>query len=310
MAKEVALKQCELFEFLALVQAWKKEHGILGTAIYRGHIDFNWVLVAKLFRNPDARSENTIGDTADEIEGQLLNECLPMEEAHALEHRLFHDFSRYLFQKRPDLVSTASQKESSDFRSMQEWRQLALAQHYGVPTRLLDFTTNPLAALFFAVEGMLSRRRQKDSGEWKDQDSTVWCVAAPDRLKVWEVWNRDGKWVSPLEFAKEGSDPPIRNFVDTAYLPEHIDVRIAAQGSVFMCEPRGKKPGWQLHARLRDKQQTTRIRIPKEFREQLKDQLDEIGVNKAVLFPDLQGAAEYLAWAVHARKRPYAVPPS
>jgi hypothetical protein len=245
---------------------------------------------------------------------------LPRKEAHALECRLLDDFSRYLYENRPDLVCTVLQEEkSSNTRAMQEWRQLAIAQHYGLPTRFLDFTTNMLVALFFAVEEPAARRKTT-KGEWEEQDSAVWCIEVPNRLNVWEVWKEKeaGVWLSPPEFAKEGSDPPIDNFVDNAFVPEHIDERIRAQGSVFMTEPRGKKSDWTLHVKLRDKEEivlkrkmvekktkTLKVRIPTDFRESLREQLDLVGINRATLFPDLGSAARYLAWAVHQRKRPY-----
>jgi hypothetical protein len=203
---------------------------------------------------------------------------------------------------------------------MQEWRQLALAQHYGLPTRFLDFTTNMLVALFFAVEEPVACRKTKN-GNWREQDSAVWCVEVPNRRKVWQVWKKDNDeiWLPPLAFAEEGSDPPIDNFVDKAFVPEHFDQRIRAQGSVFMCEPRGKKGDWTIHKRLRDKKKTVRretddepgdekdtrtlrIRIPKSAREALREQLDMVGINRANLFPDLASAASYLTWSIYQRK--------
>ena len=311
-AEEVMLETGNLADFLRVVEEWRNTWRVGERAVYRGHTDFNWILIAKLFRNPQAKPENGTGDTPDEIEGQLLAEHLPMKEAYSLEHRLFHDFSRYLYAYRPDLVSTVPEEEKSNIRAMQEWRQLSIGQHYGLPTRFIDFTTNVLVGLFFAVEGPV-KSPKTTNGCWEEQDSAVWCIEVPNRLKVWQVWKPDNVWLAPLEFAEEGSAPPIVNFVDTAFVPEHIDERIRAQGSVFMCEPRGKKYDWQLHVNLRDKTEigkkkctkTRRIRIPKELRESLQKQLDLVGINRATLFPDLGSAASYLAWTVHQRKRPY-----
>ena len=317
-AEEVTLQTDELADFLRVVEKWRKDWEVGEHAIYRGHTDFNWILIAKLFRNPDPKPENHVGDDPRQVEDQLLGEHLEMKEAHALERRLLHDFSRYLYAQRPDLVCTVPEEETGNTRAMQEWRQLSLAQHYGLPTRFLDFTTNMLVALFFAVEDPVARRKTTN-GECKEQDSAVWGIEVPNRLKVWEVWkNKAGDWLSPLEFAKEGPGPPIAFFRDTAFVPEHIDERVRAQGSIFMCEPRGKKPHWQLHENLRDKTETVlnsetgkkkktrtlKVRIRWGARKSLREQLDLVGINRATLFPDLESAARYLAWAVHQRKRP------
>ena len=45
-----------------------------------------------------------------------------------------------------------------------DWEWLALAQHYGLPTRLMDWTYNPLIALFFAVDGINYRTLYPDLG--------------------------------------------------------------------------------------------------------------------------------------------------
>jgi hypothetical protein len=317
-AEEKTIKTGSLLDFLQVVEDWRNGWGFGESAVYRGHTDFNWILNAKLFRDPDAKPVNSKGDDPCQVEDQLLGEHFKMKEAHDIERRLFYDFSRYLYTYRPDLVCTVPEEErSSTQRAMQEWRQLVIAQHYGLPTRLLDFTTNVLVALFFAVEEPVARRKTT-KGECQEQDSVVWCIDVPKRLNVWQVWEKEHSWLSPLEFAAEGSGPPIANFVDTAYVPEHIDERIRAQGSVFMCEPRGKKEDWTLHVNLRDKTKnvqnpdtgeekkkasTLKVRIPWNFRVCLRDQLDLVGINRATLFPDLGSAATYLSWAVHQRKR-------
>jgi len=308
--EEVKLETPKLTEFLEKVEKWKADCDIGERAIYRGHTDANWILIAKLFRDPGAKPENKNSDDPQEIEKQLVGEHLPMKEAHGIEHRLFHDFSRYLYAFRPDLACAfPGEDKNSNIRAVQEWRQLALAQHYGVPTRFLDFTTNMLVALFFALEGPAAQRTTT-KGEKVEQDSAVWGIEVPNRLKVWQVWGKKKdnmiSWLSPLEFAEEESNPPIDHFVNTAFVPEHIDERMRAQGSIFMCEPRGKKHNWQLHMKLQKKEiPPLKVYIPADFRRPLLKQLDSVGINRATMFPDLEGAAKYLEWAVYQGKKHY-----
>src|ERR1035441_4262176 len=83
--------------------------------IFRGQTD-DWPLQPKLFRNfHDANKLREL-------------ECWFMQEFW---HRCF-----YLLPSHPE----------------DQYDVMSLAQHYGLPTRLLDWSSNPLMALFFAVE--------------------------------------------------------------------------------------------------------------------------------------------------------------
>lgn len=143
---------------------------------------------------------------------------------------------------------------------------LSIAQHYGMPTRLLDWTANSLVALWFAV---LSKPPKKDDR------GVVWMLKSPNE-KIFKPFDEIFK-------------------LDKTYFfqPPHLDRRISSQSawlSIHRYASRGKKD-WYLpleeHERYKGK--WTKFTIPLEYFDSLRQELRLLGVNHASIFPDLSG---------------------
>lgn len=144
-----------------------------------------------------------------------------------------------------------------------KWDLLALAQHHGLPTRLLDWTQNPLVAMFFAVD--------KPS---QSQIRAVWAYR----------YNHIAtKNVNPFEIKKIH-----------VFHPTHVTVRITAQQGCFTVHP---PPFYEMSRIQRTDEELVKFTIKEEFRPQIKNDLDRLGINAASLFPDLDGLCKYLKWS-------------
>jgi len=139
-----------------------------------------------------------------------------------------------------------------------DWEWLAIAQHHGLPTRLMDWTLNPLAAAYFAVE------------KEYDGDSVVYAYTHDKFINT----TRDS---NPFAF-----DHVAR------FIPDHITPRIIAQAGLFTIHPKPKNPF--VSSML------SKLIIKQKFRRKLKFILYKYGIHRATMFPGLDGLASNITW--------------
>ncbi|MFL5918527.1 MAG: FRG domain-containing protein [Gaiellaceae bacterium] len=170
------------------------------------------------------------------------------------------------------------------------WNWLALGQHHGLPTRLLDWTYSPYVALHFATAR-------------PDGDGAVWMVdyvRAHDRApkKLREQLEREAANVFTTEMisAVAGDFDDLDDLGDDFVVfvePPSFDDRIVNQYALFslMSDPTMSLDRWlESHPDLWQK-----IVIPTELKWEVRDKLDQSNITERVLFPGLDGLSRWLA---------------
>jgi hypothetical protein len=163
------------------------------------------------------------------------------------------------------------------------WDWLLLMQHYGVPTRLLDWTENPLAALYFAVLDNPA------------DDGIVWVL---DPVGLNQAANitlpTNDIPVLGMDTAElESYSPEYVNSTSTrkgpvAVLARRMFPRLVAQSGVFTITHKDATP----IETIRNGKFVGRIRVPKTAKAAIANELRNVGINKLALFPELDSVAE------------------
>lgn len=185
------------------------------------------------------------------------------------ERRLLADFKR---RARPFLGTLMPHTEI-------EW--MALAQHNRLATRLLDWTGAPLIGLWFAVD-------------------------VPPLGKHAVVWDLDAS--EKHDALDEHLDRPFEARRTFLFEPPHISPRIPAQSAWFTChryiEEKGKYFALENQALFRHS--LRKCLIPRDAVSDIKRELRALGMNKAAIFPDLEGVAGHLMARVHEQQGGFA----
>lgn len=224
------------------------------------------------------------------------------------ENSLYSNYNRYSIQYLPY------------YENLVDW--LASAQHFGLKTRLVDWTYNPLIALFFAI-----------NNKKNDCDSYILCankIFSIDEFfyfrettdvedeftykRMWQI-RKNLNWIdSNIKFHQDSKSPKNKkaahNFIDSTVNKNYIcfletnnaNSRIIAQEGLFqLCcfstESCLNSTITDIKKKLIQKifDNTTKVYIiPKEHKPQLRLILDEMQINIPKLFPDLSNICKYI----------------
>jgi len=205
-----------------------------------------------------------------------------------------------------------------------QWELLALAQHHGLPTRFMDWTTNPLVGLYFAVRNTkkdekgnkldsavyvltehaaryneMIRKEEKEKVEEQEanishkdpyEEYGLEEETAVDNDSEEELPEKDEK-ANDVENIKQTSvESPFNISCNVVYDPPHISPRIRAQDGVLLA----------CYRPLHEIEDTNyiEITIKHEAHDEIRRRLDEYGVFDKQLFPDLDGMAKWLKYRV------------
>ncbi|HHQ6537135.1 TPA: FRG domain-containing protein [Serratia fonticola] len=178
---EVCYSFENIADFFNFFTPWSNEYS-LDDYVFRGHSSDKYELVPLALRKDNAHelAEINLNSVSPSnvprsirqiiVEKGLLRDFYKIANEHGLIIPMTRDLSERLYM-RSDLraiysFSTPDMSENKKWPSNEILELSALAQHYGLPTRLLDWTDDPFIAIYFALRSAMG----------KEGNLEIWCI--------------------------------------------------------------------------------------------------------------------------------------
>lgn len=241
------------------VQSWSQFNDYIATRdgwAFRGQADASWPLLSALPR-------------------RLLQNNVPRDQWPQREERAIRIFRR------------KAHVYLSESALMDDLRCLAMMQHHGAPTRLLDFTKSPFVAAFFALE-------------FARGPATVYALNTP-----W-IWAAGPDFDPTL--TRDAIDPRVPGNFERYFAvnnlpvvwfgePREMDRRLVAQSGLLVVPGILDMPlDLLLNKYAHEQVLVERVLIAPEVRAQAMHELYRMNITQATLFPDLEGLARSIAY--------------
>jgi hypothetical protein len=242
---------------------------------FRGHTDATWNLNTTF----DRAVEKSIIHTTTEVQFEMREHLATAEDEQAVLLKFKRGAHNYT-------AHTPAPDEAIDW--------LALMQHYGAPTRLLDWTRSPYVALYFAI--------QSDS----KQDGALWAID----MNWLQSRSNEGIGQQDKNFSEKSDFRTRYEYVNSRLF--HVDNptfivqadpmrenqrMLAQQGQLLCCLRNGVSFSecilrMLIHPFMVKEQVVSKVRVKKDNRINLLDDLRRMNIHSASLFPGLAGFAK------------------
>lgn len=228
----------DLSQFIDLVSTYPD----LGW-MFRGQANSSWPLIPKA-----GRSEYFIPQTPDRVAARIKP----------------FDLGQFKVW-RENAVAYCEKLPENDFEC------LAFAQHYGLATRLLDWSKNPLVALYFAVEDL----EEVEGAVYGYLGEKIIDHDKADFLGIGQV---------------------------AVYIPRPFDRRVLGQSGVFTYHPepstplKVQAPSQSLLPLAPNGTNLIQLSVKPKCKDILRKQLSRVGISRKSLFPDLEGLSDFVNW--------------